>query len=37
VQRLTISYSLDQITPEYTTRPNGHAWSRIGLEWRIER
>jgi lipid A 3-O-deacylase len=37
VQRLTISYSLDQITPEYTTRPNGHAWSRIAAEWRIER
>jgi hypothetical protein len=37
VQRLTLIYSLDQITSEYTTRPNGHAWSRLGAEWRIER
>ena len=30
VQRLTLTYSLDQISSEYTTRPNGHAWSRLG-------
>jgi lipid A 3-O-deacylase len=37
VQRLTLSYSLDQITSEYTTRATGHAWSRLQAEWRIER
>ena len=37
VQRLTLTYSLDQISSEYTTRANGHAWSRLGVEWRIER
>jgi lipid A 3-O-deacylase len=37
VERLTISYSMDQLSSEYMTRANGHAWSRIGLEWRIAR
>ena len=36
-ERLTASYSLDQTQSEYVTRPNGHAWSRLGVDWRIER
>ena len=36
-ERLTIRYSMDQIGSEYLSRPNGHAWSRIGIEWRVGR
>ena len=36
-QRLTIIYSMDQIGSEYVSRPNGHAWSRLGAEWRVGR
>jgi hypothetical protein len=36
-RRFTLNYSLDQTQSEYVTRPDGHAWSRIGIDWRIER
>jgi len=36
-ERLTIRYSMDQIGTEYFSRPNGHAWSRLAVEWRVER
>jgi hypothetical protein len=34
-ERLTIQYSMDQIGTEYYSRPNGHAWSRIAVEWQV--
>lgn len=36
-ERLTFRYSMDQIGTEYFSRPNGHAWSRLSVEWRVER
>ncbi len=36
-ERLTIRYSMDQIGSEYLSRDHGHAWSRLALEWRVER
>jgi lipid A 3-O-deacylase len=36
-ERLTFRYSMDQIGSEYFSRPNGHAWSRLEVEWRLER
>ena len=37
IERLTIRYSMDQIGSEYLSRPNGHAWSRMGIEWHVGR
>jgi lipid A 3-O-deacylase len=34
-ERLTLRYSMDQIGSEYFSRPNGHAWSRLAVEWQV--
>ena len=36
-ERVTLRYSMAQIGSEYVSRDNGHAWSRLALEWRVGR